>query len=379
MKNSIGDITIGSDLHGLYRGIVEDNKDPEKLCRCKIRVIGIHSDLKINDSYNGIPTNELPWAEPVMGLSEGSVSSNGLWSVPLQGSHVFLFFEAGNMMQPRFFGSAPAKPNKQPDITKGFSDPDGIYPKEDQLNESDVSRLARNENIEKTIVKSKNDNIDIGVEIAQGGTWDEQPSSYATEYPHNTVFETHGGIVVEIDSTPNEERVHIYHPSNSYIEIDKDGNMTIRNNSNRTDVINANQNTHIGDVYNRNVESNRTSKVGSDEIEDIGSNRNVVVGGDETINIGSNRLLTIGSNQDVNVGSNHNISVGGNQTENITNTLTTNSTTHNDIASGVINLTAPSINISASGGSSACVCTGTTIETTASGSVSFTAPVINLN
>ncbi|MFW6014834.1 MAG: hypothetical protein ACOCRK_00185 [bacterium] len=47
-------------LHGMYRGVVEDNKDPEKMGRCKIRVWGVHTEKKNKTSTEGIPTEEIP-------------------------------------------------------------------------------------------------------------------------------------------------------------------------------------------------------------------------------------------------------------------------------------------------------------------------------
>jgi len=142
MKNSVSDFRIDNDkLYGIYRGVVEDRYDKELLCRCRIRVLGIHDELKDKDDINGVPTEELPWAEPCFGLFEGSVSGNGAWSVPLQGSYVFVFFENGNWMQPRFFLTAPGMPELPPNPAIGFNDPDAEWP--EWILESDAHRLMR--------------------------------------------------------------------------------------------------------------------------------------------------------------------------------------------------------------------------------------------
>lgn len=41
---------------------------------------------------------------------EGGVSGFGSWCVPVQGSQVFLFFENGHILKPRFFASIPGVP-----------------------------------------------------------------------------------------------------------------------------------------------------------------------------------------------------------------------------------------------------------------------------
>lgn len=221
---------LNDKLTGIYRGVIEDSSsDPEKLGRCKVRVFSVHSPNKTKTSIDGIPTSELPWAEPAMGLFEGSMSGFGAWTVPLQGSHVFVFFENGNIMKPRYFATIPGKPADQNHgLTdkQGFSDPDNTYPNETStsphqpngLDESDFHRLARGVTTN-TIVESK--------------TTSKNPSEpapyYNATYPHNKVFATKSGITIEIDDTPDNKRIHIYHPSNSYIEIDNSGNVIIRN------------------------------------------------------------------------------------------------------------------------------------------------------
>ena len=115
-----------------------------------------------------------------MGLFEGNMTGFGAWTVPLQGSHVFLFFENGHILQPRYFATVPGKPEDQNHGLKdkdGFSDPDKKYPiketeaphKPNQVEESDFHRLARGE-ITDTIVESKNENIDKDVDIANDDT-----------------------------------------------------------------------------------------------------------------------------------------------------------------------------------------------------------------
>jgi len=46
-------------LNGIYRGVIEDNNDPEKRGRCKIRVFGINTENKTKTNFDGIPTEEL--------------------------------------------------------------------------------------------------------------------------------------------------------------------------------------------------------------------------------------------------------------------------------------------------------------------------------
>jgi hypothetical protein len=108
------------------------------------------------------------------------------------------------------------------------------YPLENRLNEPSTSRLSRNEKIEDTIIKTKNDNLDSGQSAGYdgGGLQDttiqakgfsEPESSYNAIYPYNHVYESESGHVIEVDDSPGAERLHWYHRSGTFKEIHPDG------------------------------------------------------------------------------------------------------------------------------------------------------------
>lgn len=225
---------MSKQLFGFYRAVVEDNNDPDKRGRVRVRIWGLHTDKKTKTVKEGVPSNELPWAEPCLPIHEGGMTGFGMFGVPLQGSHVMVFFEAGNLDQIRYFASLPSYPTEKVDKTKGFNDPDGVYPKEQKLNEPDYHRLARGVTAN-TLVTLKNREKMRAIPTAAGGSWTE-PSLYGAVYPHNMVTATHGGILTEMDSTPDAVRLHLYHPSNSYLEIGLKGDMILRNAGDRFDI-----------------------------------------------------------------------------------------------------------------------------------------------
>lgn len=285
IKNTLDSMQPQSEnLYGIFRGVVEDNKtDPLKAGRCKIRIWGIHTDLKVKNDTEGIPTDELPWAEPALGLLEGGVSGNGSFEIPLQGSHVFVFFENGNILKPIYFASAPGVPKEKPTSTRGFSDPDGEYPSEDYLNEADWNRLGRNEKTDETLIKTKNDNLKKEVSTASGGSWSEPESYYNAEYPNNKVYSTNSGITIEIDDTDGEERIHIYHPSNSYIEINKDGSIIFKNSKDKFEIVSGESKVSI--------EGNKTETVEKDKETKVQKNMTIKVDGNTEINTTGRTLI----------------------------------------------------------------------------------------
>jgi hypothetical protein len=91
---------------GVYRGIVVDNYDKEKLGRVKIFIPGVYPvEFSSNPEF-------LPWAEPVMSIfggnykneNDGLNAETGVCSVPHIGTDVWLFFEGADHNFPRFFG-----------------------------------------------------------------------------------------------------------------------------------------------------------------------------------------------------------------------------------------------------------------------------------
>lgn len=53
----------GVSAHKTYIGMVEDNNDPSRMGRCKIRVFDIFDGRSKEDKYD-IDLEDLPWAVP---------------------------------------------------------------------------------------------------------------------------------------------------------------------------------------------------------------------------------------------------------------------------------------------------------------------------
>ncbi len=111
----------------------------------------------------------------------------------------------------------------------GFKDPSGQYPLKDHMNESDLNRLARGSNINKTIVGVKEAQRITGIPIANSSTtWDQSPVPYAAVYPNNQVIASEAGHIIELDDTPGAERVNIHHVAGTFVETDSLGNQVER-------------------------------------------------------------------------------------------------------------------------------------------------------
>ena len=88
-------------------GVVEDRDDPLRLGRCRVRIIGYHTE-----DNETLPTEDLPWALPVMPANSAGTSGVG-WSPTgaVEGSWVVGFFADGEGGQhPMFFGTVGSIP-----------------------------------------------------------------------------------------------------------------------------------------------------------------------------------------------------------------------------------------------------------------------------
>lgn len=87
-----------SDLRGVFGGVVEDNQDPQKLGRLKIRVAHVYG--AVGGAFGAVATNNLPWALPV-GLPSGfTQQSGGMDWLP----------EVGDQVLVQFMDAEPEKP-----------------------------------------------------------------------------------------------------------------------------------------------------------------------------------------------------------------------------------------------------------------------------
>jgi len=90
----------------LYSGCVEDRFDPLKLGRCRVRVVGLHTDDKTE-----LPTKDLPWAFPVLPITEARVSGIGQSPLgPVEGTWILIVFRDDEQQQPIMLGTLGGVP-----------------------------------------------------------------------------------------------------------------------------------------------------------------------------------------------------------------------------------------------------------------------------
>ena len=174
------------------------------------------------------------------------------------------------------------------------------------LNEPDWNRLGRNEKISRTIVSYKENNKTKDVPISFDiDTWEEPSPYYNAFYPENKVFYTHHGLLVELDDTIDNRRIHIYHPSNTYIEINEYGNLVFRNSGNRYDIIDKSLFKLVKQDYYRTISGTEVTKiegeqlleVDNDYVEKLHSDKKSVVDEHKYTEVKKNENLTVGKSK----------------------------------------------------------------------------------
>ena len=299
-----------------YYGVVESRADPKQLGRVKVRVLGIHTEDKVQ-----LPTDDLPWATV---LSHDG-SNSGLGTSPsfyVEGTWVLVSFFDKDRQEPLVLGGLPGIPAAlgNPDI--GFNDPNrrstdsssddyklSVYPA--AVNTSDVHENARGsltavspaarDSIRKTAVPTADfDSTTVStvggsltVSASDGSTYDEPlvidggttdtVGTYKPTYTKNHVYSTENGQLFELDDTEGYQRIAITHSAGSYQEYSNDGTYV----------------SHIVSKMFEIVSSDKSSLVEGDVVETI----------DKGLKIKVNKLEASGNNYDIEVGANASLNI----------------------------------------------------------------------
>ena len=85
----------------LYTGCIENRKDPLKLGRCQVRVVGVHTHDKTL-----LPTEDLPWGYPMQPITSAAISGIGQSPVGVvEGTWVIIMFRDEDLQQPIILGT----------------------------------------------------------------------------------------------------------------------------------------------------------------------------------------------------------------------------------------------------------------------------------
>ena len=170
-------------------------------------------------------------------------------------------------------------------LDKGFTDPNANYPTKEYAGISETNKLAQGD-ARGTIVQEKNKNRMKGAKLPGGEAWDEPESAYRGAYPYNKVTQTESGHIFEVDDTPGSERLHIYHKSGTYIEIDANGSMVKRTKGSLYEIIDRNGKISIAGRADISVNGACNIFVGNDANIEVEGDVNLTCHNDITAQAG---------------------------------------------------------------------------------------------
>ena len=392
-----------------WQGVVEDRYDPLKLGRCRVRILGYHTNNK--QESVGIPTADLPWANVSQPITSAAMS--GIGTTPtgvVEGTWVFGFFRDGhNAQDPVIMGTFGGIPEDKCTPGLGFNDPAGKYPLQQNLNESDTNRLARGsgklpvplpitdsdklkdhikypptaEDARSLVNKRKTrqkdtprakagdigttidntDNYDLYIKDLwnepnprYGGVYDSGTTyldtvKMSSQYPRNHVRVSESGHVEEWDDTPSAERLHKYHKTGTFEEIQPDGTKITKIVGNEYEITLKDKKVLIsgtcdvtinGDCrmlykkdlvqevegdYHLHVWGDTRTKIHGNSATEILADRKTVIGkegaGNDDLVVNLQQMITINGDRTINLGAKLSETVTGAVTKTYLDTLAT--------------------------------------------------------
>lgn len=168
--------------YGEYQGFVRDRDDPDRLGRVRIHVPSLMGQENKPEAWSD-------WCFP---------TGPGLFVPPLNGE-VWVTFEMGIVANGVYdWGWLTATPA----AASAAGDPTWSV---------------------ETSATSGGVGVSISIVIPADTAIGQRP-----KYPYNKVFKSEGGTTVELDDTPDNQRLRIRHPSGTTILIDPDGTVQVR-------------------------------------------------------------------------------------------------------------------------------------------------------
>ena len=183
-------------------------------------------------------------------------------------------------------------------LDKGFTDPNANYPTKEYAGISETNKLAQGDS-RGTVVQEKNTNRMKGAKLPGGDAWDEPESAFNGAYPYNKVTQTESGHIIEVDDTPGSERIHIYHRSGTYVEIDSNGSMVKRTKGSSYEIIDRNGKISIAGRADISVNGACNIFVGNDANIEVEGDVNLKCHNDITAMAGGS--LNLSATEEVNI------------------------------------------------------------------------------
>jgi hypothetical protein len=267
---------------GPYKALVIENRDPDKACRVKVACPDLFWDPYQDRCIDS------GWCEASLSAGGGQ----GTVQVPPVGTAVYIYVEdsseEGELWQLTYTGGPVERTKGEegrldsgaPDVAQGVDDETaaafkggavdpatGVNTPRFRLPHGGM-RISASEDNDGVFDQIEEPSEDLGGVNPQPSDIPGLPNTpNEGEYPHNRVFKSPGGILTELDDTPGAERIHIWHPSGSYYEVNAAGTAVERSankfteTANRSEIVKGSRKQYIGDNHLITVNANELKKV----------------------------------------------------------------------------------------------------------------------
>lgn len=211
------------DIKWFY-GIIENVDDPQKSGLVQVRGIGIH---ELNEAI--LPSEFLPWCKVMTPATSSSVKGVGVTPTGIQKGSMALCIA----------------------MDEAYTDNRILFTwQAGDMNTNDITELARG--LTNEIIRKKLDERNESKRT--GFKWAEPQTNYGNVvYPYNQVTVSRAGHVIELDDTPNLERIHILHKDGSFIEYMPGGDVVEKSMGNRYEIYRRNLNRLINGKDRKNA------------------------------------------------------------------------------------------------------------------------------
>ena len=183
-------------------------------------------------------------------------------------------------------------------VEKGFTDPTANYPTKEYAGLTETNKLATGD-VAGTIIQEKNKDRLVGAKLPGGEAWDQPESPYRAQYPYNKVTQTESGHIIEVDDTSGSERIHIYHKSGTFVEIDANGSMVKRTKGSSYEIIDRNGKISIAGRADISISGACNIFVGNDANIEVEGDVNLTCHNDITAMAGG--TLNLSATEEVNI------------------------------------------------------------------------------
>ena len=151
-----------------------------------------------------------------------------------------------------------------------------------------------------TVIEKKDVTVKRGVPKAYDeGFWDQPSNGFGAKYPFNKVMETESGHVQEWDDTPGHERIHTYHRSGTFSEIDANGTKVNYIVGDNFTIMERNGSIHVAGEYNLTADGNANIFCRTDANIEVSQNANVRIGNNASIGVANDLDIVTGGDFNV--------------------------------------------------------------------------------